>query len=310
MGYGERWLLAGSAGFRVRGRHGAFAPGHELTFGAAFTYSPPVEGDWLDLQIEALGGWLPDYDGRAFANLPLELMGGAIFKPALHWSIYAGAGVGVTNGIGVPDARVIGGVRYAVGLPTRGGKKDSDGDGIIDEKDRCPEAAEDLDGFEDGDGCPEPDNDRDGIGDDDDECPDDAEEPGGDRDGCPDKPRIVVRKGKVIVYGKVLFKVGSAEISPKSAQLLDDMAKLLVEQRQLKRVEIQGYTDSTGGADFNRKLSQERAENVRQALIKRGVPAKRLVAKGYGEEGAVAPNFTNAGRAKNRRVEFAIVDRD
>jgi OmpA-OmpF porin, OOP family len=100
--------------------------------------------------------------------------------------------------------------------------------------------------------------------------------------------------------------VGSAEISPKSEALLDDMARLLHDQRQLKRVEIQGYTDSSGGSDYNLKLSQERAESVKQALIKRGVSSKRLVAKGYGEADPVAPNFTKAGRAKNRRVEFAI----
>ena len=71
---------------------------------------------------------------------------------------------------------------------------------------------------------------------------------------------------------------------------------------------MQGHTDSTGGADFNRKLSQERAESVRNALIKRGVAARRLSAKGYGEENPLAPNFTNAGRAKNRRVEFTILE--
>jgi outer membrane protein OmpA-like peptidoglycan-associated protein len=308
LGYGERWLLAGSAGFRVRSAQGSFAPGNELTFGMAGTYSIPVESIWLDLQLEALGGWLPGYEGRALANLPLELLAGVILKPVVRWTIYAGAGAGVTNGIAVPDFRVIGGVRYAVGMPTRGGKQDRDGDGIIDEQDRCPRDPEDFDGFQDEDGCPEPDNDHDGVADDNDECPDDAEERGGDGDGCPDKPKIVLRKGKLVVYGKVLFTVGSAEISPKSEHLLDDMGKLLQDQRQLKRVEIQGYTDSSGGADFNLKLSQERADNVKQALIKRGVSPRRLVSRGRGEADPIAPNFTNAGRAKNRRVEFAILD--
>ena len=95
------------------------------------------------------------------------------------------AGVGITNGLAVPDFRLLAGVRYAVGLPGKGGERDSDSDGIADKEDKCPSEAEDFDGFEDGDGCPEPDNDHDGILDDDDECPDDPEEPGGDRDGCP-----------------------------------------------------------------------------------------------------------------------------
>jgi outer membrane protein OmpA-like peptidoglycan-associated protein len=308
MGYGQRWYLGGSAGFRLRAREADYAPGHEVTFGGAFTYRPAIEEEWIDVQVEALGGLLPGVEARALSNLPLEVLGGLILRPAARWSIYAGAGLGVTNGIAVPDFRVIAGVRYAVGLPTRGGKKDGDGDGITDRQDRCSGAAEDLDGFEDDDGCPEADNDQDGIGDDDDECPDDAEEPGGDRDGCPDRARIVLRKGRVQVYGKVLFRTGSADISPKSELLLDDMARLIQEHRQIKRLEIQGHTDSTGDAAYNLKLSQERAQTVRAALIKRGVSERRLVAKGYGETQPIAPNLTNAGRAKNRRVEFAIPD--
>jgi outer membrane protein OmpA-like peptidoglycan-associated protein len=306
LGYGESWYLAGSVGFRLRERQAAYAPGHEVTFGAAFTYRPGSDDGWIDLQVEALGGLLTGLADRALSNLPLEVLGGLVVRPAARWSLYGGAGLGVTNGIAVPDFRVIGGVRYAVGLPTRGGQKDSDGDGITDGQDRCPEAAEDMDGFQDDDGCPEADNDGDRVLDDDDECPDDAEEPGGDRDGCPDHARIVLRKGHVQVYGKVLFKTGSDDISPKSERLLDDMARLLNDHKQIRRLEIQGHTDSTGDADFNLKLSQGRAQNVRTALIKRGVSERRLVAKGYGEEQPLAPNLTNAGRAKNRRVEFAI----
>jgi outer membrane protein OmpA-like peptidoglycan-associated protein len=308
MGYGRRWLLTGSGGFRVREPQGAFAPGHEVTFGLAATYSLPVDGNWLDLQAEGLGGWLPGLHGRALVNLPLEALGGIIVRPALRWHLYVAAGAGLTNGLGVPDFRILAGVRYAVGVPTRGGQQDRDGDGIVDRQDRCPNEAEDFDGFQDGDGCPEPDNDGDGILDDDDECPDEAEERGGDGDGCPDRPRIVIRKGRVIIYGKVLFALGSAEISPRSERLLDDMAHLLHDPRPVRRLEIQGYTDSTGGAEFNQKLSQERAEHVKAALIKRGIDGRRLVARGYGEENPLAPNLTNAGRAKNRRVEFTILE--
>jgi outer membrane protein OmpA-like peptidoglycan-associated protein len=306
LGYGQRWYLAGSLGFRLRAGEAAYAPGHEVTFGAAFTVRPTSEDGWIDLQLEAVGGFLPGVEARALSNLPLEVLAGLIIRPAPRWSIYAGGGLGVTNGLAVPDFRLIGGLRYVVGLPTRGGQKDRDGDSIIDRQDRCPQEAEDLDGFEDGDGCPEADNDRDGIGDDEDECPDDAEERGGDGDGCPDRPRIVLRQGRIQVYGKVLFRTGSADISPKSDQLLDEMARLIEQHKQIKRLEIQGYTDSTGDADFNLKLSQERAGTVRSALIKRGVGERRLIARGYGEEHPIAPNLTNAGRAKNRRVEFAI----
>jgi OOP family OmpA-OmpF porin len=247
-------------------------------------------------------------NGRALLDLPLEAVAGAIVRPAPRWSLYAMAGAGITNGVAVPDFRVLAGVRYAVHLPGKGGERDSDDDGIVDSQDRCPTEPEDRDGFEDQDGCPEADNDKDGIPDDVDECPDDAEEPGGDRDGCPDKARVVVRKGKLIIFGKVQFAVGSDNILPKSEQLVDEMARALAEHPELKRVEIQGHTDSTGDDFYNLKLGAERAESVKRALVKRGVPPARVTAKGYGEQSPVAPNDTPAGRAKNRRVEFVVVD--
>jgi len=204
--------------------------------------------------------------------------------------------------------RLLAGVRYAVGLPSKGGQRDSDSDGIADRQDRCPDDPEDFDGFQDADGCPDPDNDHDGIPDDDDECPDDPEEPGGDRDGCPDKARVFVRNGKMVIFGKIQFASGSEVILPKSEQLVDEMARALKEHPELKKVEIQGHTDSTGDDFFNLKLGQERADSVKRALVKRGVPPARLVSKGYGESNPIAPNLTRAGRAKNRRVEFVIVN--
>jgi outer membrane protein OmpA-like peptidoglycan-associated protein len=306
--YGARWLLDASLGFRFRGRDIPSAPGHELTFGLAATYTPQIAEDPLDLQLEAVGGWLPQGPGRALSALPLEVLGALVWKPHPRWRVYAGGGVGVTNGPGVPDARALAGVRYAVAVPGRGGVRDSDSDGVPDDQDRCPDQPEDMDGFQDGDGCPEPDNDHDGIADDDDECPDDAEEPGGDKDGCPDRPTVIVRKGKMVIYGKVLFPVGSAHMQPKSEVLIDQMAQALKDHPSIRRLEIEGHTDSTGMADFNKKLSQERADTVKEALIKRGIDGKRLVARGYGEERPVAPDLTRAGRAKNRRVEFTILE--
>jgi outer membrane protein OmpA-like peptidoglycan-associated protein len=262
----------------------------------------------LDLHAELSGAWLPSVNGRALLDLPLEVVAGVIAKPAPRWSLYAMGGLGLTNGLAVPDFRVLGGVRYAVGLPGKGGERDSDSDGIVDSQDRCPNEPEDRDGFEDQDGCPEPDNDKDGIPDDVDECPDDAEEPGGDRDGCPDKARVTVRNGQLVIFGKVQFALGSDTILPKSEQLVDEMARALKEHPELKKIEIQGHTDSVGDDFYNLKLGQERSESVKRALVKRGVAPVRLTAKGYGEANPLAPNDTPAGRAKNRRVEFVIAN--
>ena len=305
--YPGRLAVVANAGFRFR-RNESYSPGSELTFGVAGTYTLPAAQDVIDLHAEVSGGWLPQVDGRALLSLPLEAIGGLIARPAPRWSLYGMGGVGITNGLAVPDFRVLAGVRYAFNLPSKGGERDSDSDGIVDREDKCPSEPEDRDGFEDTDGCPEPDNDHDGIPDDRDECPDDAEEPGGDGDGCPDKARVTVRNGKMVIFGKIQFASGSDAILPKSEQLVDEMARALKEHPEFKKVEIQGHTDSTGDEFYNLKLGQERAESVKRALVKRGVAQHRLEAKGYGEGNPIAPNITLAGRAKNRRVEFVIKD--
>ena len=73
------------------------------------------------------------------------------------------------------------------------------------------------------------------------------------------------------------------------------------------KVEVAGYTDSKGADAYNLKLSGERAESVRAYLVSKGVPAASLIAKVYGEANPIATNDTDAGRAKNRRVEFHVI---
>ena len=301
MGYGPRWSLSGSGGYRVR--RGQLAA-DELTFGLAATLTPPIAEDALDVEVEVVGARLIHGFAR---GVPIEALAALVYRPRVRWSLYAGAGAGLTDGPAIPDLRVLAGLRYAVGVPERGRPHDADNDGVADHLDRCRREPEDLDGFEDEDGCPEEDNDRDGVADDDDECPDDAEEPGADGDGCPDRPRVVVRRGKMVVYGKVLFPLESADLLPGSEPLIDEMARALEEHPGIRRLEIEGHTDDTGPGEYNLELSQQRAEVVKRALERRQVASQRLVPRGYGEQRPVAPNVTRAGRAKNRRVEFTIL---
>ncbi len=192
---------------------------------------------------------------------------------------------------------------------------DNDGDGINDTVDACPLVAEDKDGFEDADGCPDPDNDNDGIPDARDKCPTEKETVNGfeDADGCPDtkpKPppgRVMVTGLKIEITEKVFFKTGKATIKKRSYSLLREVAKVMRENPQLTRVRIEGHTDSSGGAGYNRRLSQSRAKAVRRFLINQRVASSRLESIGYGEDRPRMTNTTRAGRKANRRVEFAIV---
>ncbi len=189
--------------------------------------------------------------------------------------------------------------------------KDTDGDGIIDSEDVCPNEPEDFDGFEDEDGCPDPDNDQDGIPDTVDQCPLEAETINGvkDDDGCPDvgKAQVRVEGARIVILDKVYFATGKDEILPRSFSLLRQVAATLRAHPQLLRVHVEGHTDSQGDEAKNLDLSQRRAKNVTAFLVKEGIAEERLEAVGYGETRPVDSNATEQGRENNRRVEFNIV---
>jgi outer membrane protein OmpA-like peptidoglycan-associated protein len=122
--------------------------------------------------------------------------------------------------------------------------------------------------------------------------------------GCPgrgllDAPCIVETQ----VLEGVNFDFDKATLRPESHAILDKAAATLKKQGKTK-VKVAGHTDSRGSDSYNLKLSQRRAETVRNYLIKKGVAADRLTAKGYGESRPIADNATKEGRFKNRRVEL------
>ena len=110
---------------------------------------------------------------------------------------------------------------------------------------------------------------------------------------------------QTLVVRAVDFEFNSADLTLPARQTLDEVAASLVKQPELK-VEIQGYTDSTGSAEYNLRLSQKRAESVRSYLISKGVNPAGLTAKGFGKANPIATNATTEGRAQNRRVAFQV----
>src|SRR5690606_25066874 len=119
-----------------------------------------------------------------------------------------------------------------------------------------------------------------------------------------------IRGKQITIRRQVNFATSSAEILPSSDGLLSEIADILLRNPDLKLLEIRGHTDDRGGVDFNMRLSQERAEAVREWLIRAGVEPHRLQAVGLGPTRPLVPNITAANRAKNRRVEFVILERE
>ena len=252
-------------------------------------------------------------------------------KPEFH-------GCPDTDGDGIPDNEddcpLQPGPRETRGCPVA---KDTDGDGIPDDIDRCPMDAEDKDGFQDEDGCPDPDNDGDGIVDRLDACPNDPgplENQGCpilDRDGdgvpdsedrCPDVPGpkdnggcprkytlVQVKKEKLEIKQQVHFANAKFRVLPDSFRLLDEVAQVLNDLPAM-RISVEGHTDNVGGEAANLRLSQRRAEAVRDYLVAKGISPARLEAVGYGPTKPIASNKTPKGKAKNRRTEFRIVSQE
>ena len=109
------------------------------------------------------------------------------------------------------------------------------------------------------------------------------------------------KDGFISLY--INFETGSATIQADSLSQLAEVAQMLKADAALK-LEVGGHTDNVGTPESNQKLSDARAKSVAAELVKQGIAAERLTAKGYGQTTPIADNRTEDGRAKNRRVEF------
>jgi OOP family OmpA-OmpF porin len=219
-----------------------------------------------------------------------------------------------------------------MGVMPGGCPADSDGDGVLDRDDYCPKEAGpapkgckiiDPDPDQDGvplpcdvcpdevgvkpDGCPIRDKDGDGIFDDKDKCINEPETKNGfeDSDGCPDTLPDRVKKFTGVVQG-IFFDQGKATIRAQSTPTLAGAVKVLQEFTSI-RLEISGHTSSEGDPAFNQKLSQDRADAVKAWLVEKGVSPERIQTRGVGPDEPIGDNKTPAGRVKNRRIEFKVL---
>jgi outer membrane protein OmpA-like peptidoglycan-associated protein len=199
------------------------------------------------------------------------------------------------------------------GSPAFGGcpQLDTDKDGVPDTVDRCP----DKPGPVENDGCPDIDSDGDGLVDRLDKCPFDAEVYNGvtDEDGCPDVgPELAaVTNGQITIFEPIVFIIdgGVEKPSGRSLKIIAAVGALLKAHTEIKRLRVDGHTDNRGGALLNLELSLKRAQSVRRVLVERWkIDPKRVTAQGFGPDRPLDDNTTEKGRARNRRIEFTILE--
>ena len=189
----------------------------------------------------------------------------------------------------------------AKGTKANKGCPDTDGDGVVDKNDKCPTAA----GPVANGGCAWPDTDGDSILDKDDKCPNVAGI--ASEGGCPEIISNEAKIGMNAFAQAILFKLESASFESGVTDMLDGMLAIMNEYPQAEFA-IKGFTDNSGSVSGNLKLSNSRANAVKDYLLANGVAAARLTAAGFGQDSPIASNKTRAGRVQNRRVEVKVTN--
>jgi OmpA-OmpF porin, OOP family len=175
---------------------------------------------------------------------------------------------------------------------------DKDGDGISDGIDQCPETV--AGASVDANGC-ETDTDNDGVSDSLDQCPGSVARVKVDAQGCKEMLQSELHETLYIEFAH-----NTANVAEDSIGQIETLSDKLYQYPDAQ-LTLEGYTDSSGSAAYNQRLSQQRAEGVKQVLIERfGIDAQRITAVGKGEESPIADNSTAEGQRKNRRVEVIL----
>lgn len=189
------------------------------------------------------------------------------------------------------------------GVDSRGCPVDSDGDGVPDYRDDCPNNTSlEISRGVDSDGCPK-DSDMDGVFDYRDKCPGTPLGEPVDADGC---ARIDTSYEEVL-SSDITFGFDEYAITEQGRQTLDNIVnEIFSNYDKFTNLTVVGHTDSIGTDEYNQRLSELRAEAVKDYFISRGIPSEKIYAEGRGEFEPKADNETKEGRAINRRVEIRV----
>ncbi len=190
-----------------------------------------------------------------------------------------------------------------VDVDERGCPLDTDGDGVADIHDNCPNnTPREISRGVDANGCPK-DSDMDGVPDYKDSCPGTPYGEPVDQYGCAlsDNSRVEILSSDITFAfdSYRLTAQGQSELTSIADQILGNFDKFV-------SVKLTGHTDSIGATRYNQTLSERRANAVKNFLVSRGIPTNRLTSEGRGESNPIASNATREGRAKNRRVEVFV----
>jgi outer membrane protein OmpA-like peptidoglycan-associated protein len=272
---------------------------------------------WLDDRLSLLGEahWVAPVDR------PLDRNGSALEQGGLAVCVGGGvqlfgvAGGGVLRGLGDTSLRISMGLRVqACGPGPR--VPDRDGDHIPDLEDRCPDVPGPPSAHPLAHGCPQflprrpaqalPDVDGDGVPDLFDACPGlpglRAADPR--KHGCP----ATGINQTFQIEQRTEFEIDKWEIGPGFVPILQEVVKFLTSHPDIRRVLVEGHTDDTFTEAYNLQLSQKRAQAVFDWLVAHGVAKGRLIVAGYGFSRPIADNATEAGRQRNRRVAFTVLE--
>lgn len=284
----------------------------KIVFGkGAAAYDPEtlnqiLEAYGLTLSMDALkAGSLPKTFAQAVKDKVSFAKGATAYSPdAMHAILTAYqkpsepfvAVVGDSDGDGVPDDKDrCPNTPRGVKVDEFGCPLDSDGDGVPDYLDKCPDTPRGV--AVDQWGCPIKDDVKIILDSDGDGIPD-------DRDDCPGTPKGArVNERGCWILANVQFDYNKAVIKSQYFPVLDEAVEILKNNPEI-RIRIQGHTCNIGGAKYNMGLSERRADSVMKYFIKKGIPKDRLSKIGFGLTKPVAPNDSEANRIKNRRVEL------